>query len=99
MSVFNFSHIINIPYGGFSYTTKANWSKKLDTSLNNYQYIPPKTWEKIPANLQKSIRAEEKILGATDMKKGPIKESKKLTKLYASARQFSNWAYMNTEVH
>jgi hypothetical protein len=73
-------------------------NKNLDTSLTSYQYIPPETWDKIPQNLRKSIRAEEKKLGATDMEKGPIKESKKLTKLYASARQFSNWAYMNTEV-
>ena len=85
------------------YATHANWSKNLDKSLNNYQYIPPETWNKIPKNLQKSIRAEEKKLGNTDVEKGPIKENKKLTKLYASARQFSDWSgskftYMNGKV-
>jgi hypothetical protein len=80
------------------YATRANWSKKLDTSLNNYQYIPPDKWEKIPKNLRNSIRKEEQKLGATDIKEKPIKDNKKLTKLYASARQFSNWTYM-TEIN
>jgi hypothetical protein len=68
----------------------------MDKKLHSNQYIPTKEWNKIPPNLQKRIRSKETELGAVDIKTDTVREDKQLTKLYAQARRFADWSYMNS---
>lgn len=68
----------------------------MDKQLISNQYIPPAEWDKIPTKLQKRIRAKEHALGGGNLKKGAVKEDKQLTKMYAQARRFADWSFMNS---
>lgn len=69
----------------------------MDKQLHSNQYIPPAEWAKIPSSLRKRIRAKEHALGGTDLKSNPVKEDKQLTQMYAQARRYANWSFMNSK--